>query len=121
MSPSLASRYLGLELRNPLVASSSPMTADLEHLRRLDEAGVGAVVLPSLFQEEIEHDELAVHGLHEHGAESFYEATSYQPDLGSYDLTGRVIAITGPTSGLGMAAAEQFAAQGATLVLVARN
>jgi dihydroorotate dehydrogenase (fumarate) len=49
----LRTRYLGLELRSPLVASSSPLTGSLEGLRRLEAAGAGAVVLPSLFEEEL--------------------------------------------------------------------
>lgn len=48
--------YLGLSLRNPLIASASPQNAELDHLRRLDEAGIGAVVLPSVFQEQLEAD-----------------------------------------------------------------
>ena len=51
MNP-LASTYLGLELRSPIVASPSPITGRIESLLRLEEAGVGAVVLPSLFEEE---------------------------------------------------------------------
>jgi dihydroorotate dehydrogenase (fumarate) len=49
----LHTRYLGLELRSPLVASASPLTGSLEDLRRLEKAGAGAVVLPSLFQEQL--------------------------------------------------------------------
>jgi dihydroorotate dehydrogenase (fumarate) len=49
----LRTRYLGLELRSPLVASSSPLTGSLDGLRRLEAAGAGAVVLPSLFEEEL--------------------------------------------------------------------
>ena len=49
----LRTRYLGLELRSPLVASSSPLTGSLEGLARLEAAGAGAVVLPSLFEEEL--------------------------------------------------------------------
>ena len=49
----LRTRYLGMELRSPLVASSSPLTGSLDGLRRLEAAGAGAVVLPSLFEEEI--------------------------------------------------------------------
>ncbi len=48
----LRSRYLGLDLRSPLVASASPLTGTIDGLRRLEEAGVAAVVLPSLFEEE---------------------------------------------------------------------
>jgi dihydroorotate dehydrogenase (fumarate) len=49
----LRTRYLGLELQSPLVASSSPLTGSLDGLRRLEAAGAGAVVLPSLFEEEL--------------------------------------------------------------------
>ncbi|GAB3394400.1 beta/alpha barrel domain-containing protein [Azotobacter armeniacus] len=50
----LTTTYLGLSLRNPLIASASPQNAELDHLRRLDDAGIGAVVLPSVFQEQLE-------------------------------------------------------------------
>jgi len=50
----LTTSYLGLRLRNPLIASASPQNAELDHLRRLDDAGIGAVVLPSVFQEQLE-------------------------------------------------------------------
>ena len=49
----LRTRYLGLELQSPLVASSSPLTGSLDGLRKLEAAGAGAVVLPSLFEEEL--------------------------------------------------------------------
>ena len=49
----LRTRYLGLELQSPLVASASPLTGSLDGLRRLEVAGAGAVVLPSLFEEEL--------------------------------------------------------------------
>jgi dihydroorotate dehydrogenase (fumarate) len=54
----LHTRYLGLELRSPLVASSSPLTGSLDGLRRLEGAGAGAVVLPSLFEEELAPEEV---------------------------------------------------------------
>jgi dihydroorotate dehydrogenase (fumarate) len=57
----LRTRYLGLELRSPLVASSSPLTGSLDGLRRLEAAGAGAVVLPSLFEEDL-NEELARSG-----------------------------------------------------------
>ncbi|HWD47223.1 MAG TPA: dihydroorotate dehydrogenase, partial [Actinomycetota bacterium] len=50
----LRTRYLGLELRSPLVASASPLTGSLDGLAKLEAAGAGAVVLPSLFEEELE-------------------------------------------------------------------
>jgi hypothetical protein len=52
----LRTRYLGMDLQSPLVASSSPLTGSLDGLRRLEAAGAGAVVLPSLFEEELAPD-----------------------------------------------------------------
>jgi dihydroorotate dehydrogenase (fumarate) len=82
--PDLRSRYLGLSLRTPLVASSSPLTGDLDSLRRLEDAGIAAVVLPSLFEEEITHASLAVHGALEAGAGTFAEALDYHPERADY-------------------------------------
>jgi dihydroorotate dehydrogenase (fumarate) len=53
----LTTRYLGLMLKNPLVASASPLTFDLGNLRRLEDCGAAAVVLPSIFEEQIEAEE----------------------------------------------------------------
>ena len=50
----LTTRYLGLALKNPLVASASPLTSDLGNLRRLEDCGAAAVLLPSIFEEQIE-------------------------------------------------------------------
>ncbi len=85
MSVDLATTYLGLELKNPLVASSSPMTGTLDGLRSLEEAGVAAVVLPSLFEEQIEHEAMEMQRVMERGAESFAEALSgYFPEFDDY-------------------------------------
>ena len=56
MSVELSTSYLGLKLANPLVISACPLTADVDRLRRLEQAGAAAAVLPSLFEEQIEHD-----------------------------------------------------------------
>ena len=77
----LASGYLGLTLRSPLVASPSPATGRLDSLLRLDDAGVGAVVLPSLFEEEVEAEALTFHERREAGAGVFGEAVDYFPDV----------------------------------------
>jgi dihydroorotate dehydrogenase (fumarate) len=82
--PDLSTRYLGLELSSPLVASSSPLTRDLDSLRRLEDAGAGAVVLPSLFEEEIAFESQEVDRMLETHAESFAEATSFFPELEDY-------------------------------------
>jgi dihydroorotate dehydrogenase (fumarate) len=68
----LRTRYLGMELRSPLVASSSPLTGSLDGLRRLEAAGVGAVVLPSLFEEEL--GDAAPRPGPEHGGQAGYGA-----------------------------------------------
>ncbi|HEY5696347.1 MAG TPA: dihydroorotate dehydrogenase-like protein [Acidimicrobiales bacterium] len=81
----LTTTYLGLPLRCPLVASSSPATGDLEGLRHLDEAGIGAVVLPSLFEEQIVQEALEVDRMLATGAEAFAEATDYFPELDDYN------------------------------------
>jgi dihydroorotate dehydrogenase (fumarate) len=81
----LTTTYLGMELRSPIVASSSPLTGQLATLRQLDDAGVGAVVLPSLFEEQLDHDALAVDAMLHTGAESFAEATTFFPELDDYN------------------------------------
>jgi dihydroorotate dehydrogenase (fumarate) len=81
VSIDLRTRYLGLELRNPVVAAASPMTASVDSLRRLEEAGVGAVVLPSLFEEQIEHEEMAAHNLMLQGTEVSPEARGFFPEV----------------------------------------
>ena len=78
---SLESMYLGLTLRSPLVASPSPTTGKLDTLMRLDDAGVGAVVLPSLFEEEVESESITMFERMEAGSGVFGEATDYFPDL----------------------------------------
>ena len=74
MSADLTTRYLGLNLANPVVASPSPLTGDSDDLRGLEDAGVAAVVLPSVFEEEIEHDAAVLHELDVAGSGSFAEA-----------------------------------------------
>lgn len=81
MSVDLATRYLGLELAHPVVAAASPMTGSIDSLKRLEDAGVAAVVLPSLFEEQIEHDEMAAHNLMLYGAELSPEAQGFFPEL----------------------------------------
>ena len=60
----LRTRYLGLELQSPLVASASPLTGSLDSLRKLEAAGAGAVVLPSLFEEELAEEAPQPHAGH---------------------------------------------------------
>jgi len=81
MNADLRTRYLGLELRNPIVAAASPMTSSIDSLKRLEAAGVAAVVLPSLFEEQIEHEEMATHNLMLYGAELSPEARGFFPEV----------------------------------------
>jgi dihydroorotate dehydrogenase (fumarate) len=84
MSVDLRTRYLGLELKHPIVASASPLTSSIESLKRLQDAGVAAVVLPSLFEEQIEHEEMATHNLMMSGTELSPEAHGFFPDMENY-------------------------------------
>jgi len=85
MSADLRSRYLGLELKNPIVASASPLTGSIDSLKRLEDAGVAAVVLPSLFEEQIEHEEMATHDLMLSGSEMSPEASGFFPEMQNYN------------------------------------
>ncbi len=81
----LSTRYLGLELANPIVASASPLTGRLDTLHALEQAGAAAVVLPSLFEEQIEHDAMALHQGLDFGADQHGEVFGgYFPDLDTY-------------------------------------
>jgi dihydroorotate dehydrogenase (fumarate) len=82
----LTSSYLGLTLRTPVVASPGPVTGDPDQWRRLDEAGVGAIVLPSLFEEEIEYESWWVSDLLEEGHGLFAEASDYLPEFEDYAI-----------------------------------
>jgi dihydroorotate dehydrogenase (fumarate) len=81
MSVDLRTPYLGLELKHPIVASASPLTGSVDSLKRLQDAGVAAVVLPSLFEEQIEHEEMAAHNLMLYGAELSPEAHGFFPEM----------------------------------------
>ena len=81
----LKTRYLGLDLRNPLVASAGPLTHEVEQMQRLEDAGIGAVVMPSLFEEQLRLEAETLDHYLEHGGESFAEALSYFPDLNNYN------------------------------------
>ena len=87
MSADLSTTYLGLRLKNPLVISACPLTAQIEQLRRLEEAGAAAAVLPSLFAEQIEHDGDEIARVYDFHADSFAESLTYFPDEQDY-ITG---------------------------------
>lgn len=85
MTVDLSTQYLGLALANPIVASASPLTATVDSLKRLQDAGVAAVVLPSLFEEQIEHEEMATHNLMLYGAELSPEARGFFPEMKAHE------------------------------------
>ena len=82
----LTTSYMGFLLRSPIVASASPLCDSLENIRRFEESGVGAVVLPSLFEEQLEVETDAVHSDLSRGAESYPESLNYFPNLQNYNL-----------------------------------
>lgn len=82
----LSTTYMGLKLRNPLVASSSPLSHKVDSIRRLEEAGTGAVVMYSLFEEQITIESQQLDYFLTHGTESYAEALSYFPDLEHYNV-----------------------------------
>jgi dihydroorotate dehydrogenase (fumarate) len=83
MTVDLTTRYLGLTLRSPIVASAAPHNNEPDTAARLERAGVGAIVLPSLFEEEILAEELGLNRSLEQGTEAFAEALSYFPAVDS--------------------------------------
>lgn len=84
----LHTEYLGLELRNPVVLSACPLSEDTAMLRELEDAGIGAVVLRSLFEEQIESEAMELHGLLEEWSDSYLEAQSFFPPLVNDFRTG---------------------------------
>lgn len=82
----LATRYLGLDLPSPLVASAGPLNGAIDNLRRLEDMGAGAVVLPSIFEEQVEGEERLIEELITAGTESYSEALSYFPAQAAYAM-----------------------------------
>ena len=82
----LTTKYLGFTLKNPLVASASPLCENVENLQRLEQQGIAAVVLPSLFEEQLHLESVALDSDLHRGAESFGEALSYFPEMEDYNL-----------------------------------
>jgi dihydroorotate dehydrogenase (fumarate) len=82
----LTTTYLGLPLKNPLVASASPLSKKIDSVRRLADAGIAAVVLYSLFEEQITHDSRELDHYLTRGTNTYAEALSYFPDLEHYNI-----------------------------------
>lgn len=90
MKVDLSTKYLSLTLASPLVASAGPLTGTVDSLRQLEQAGISAAVMPSLFEEQITHYEREVNNLYEYQAYAFAESLTYFPEMEDYN--------TGPKS-----------------------
>jgi dihydroorotate dehydrogenase (fumarate) len=82
----LTTTYMGLKLKNPLVPSASPLSRDIDTIKLMEEKGAAAVILESLFEEQIAHERAELNYFLSHGTESFAEALSYFPEPESYDF-----------------------------------
>jgi dihydroorotate dehydrogenase (fumarate) len=80
----LSTTYMGIKLRHPIVPSASPLSANLDDIRRMEDAGAAAVTLHSLFEEQIEFEAESLSHFLEHGTYSFAEALTYFPPLHEY-------------------------------------
>lgn len=82
----LSTTYLGLKLKNPLVASASPLSKKVDTVKELEDAGVSAVVMYSLFEEQITHESHALDYFLNRGSESYAEAMTYFPEMENYNI-----------------------------------
>jgi dihydroorotate dehydrogenase (fumarate) len=86
-SPDLSTSYLGFKLANPLIVSASPLGHSLDNLEQMEDAGAAAVVLPSLFEEQILHESHELDYLMSHGTYSYAEALTHFPEPPRLELT----------------------------------
>lgn len=94
----LRTTYMGMELKTSIVASSSPLAGSVANIKRLEDAGASAVVLFSLFEEQLKHDSAAMEHLMTAGTESFAESLSYFPEVDDYTVRSRYL--SGPAAAL---------------------
>ena len=85
-----STQYLGLKLSGPIVVSSTPLSESLDNIRRMEDAGASAIVLMSLFEEQLELESRALDEDLSRGTESFAESLDYLPDLNDYRMTHEV-------------------------------
>jgi len=83
----LTTTYMGLKLKNPVVPSASPLSRKIDDIKLMEDAGAGAVVLYSLFEEQIEMDASQLGHLLDHGAQGLADATAYFPAANDYART----------------------------------
>ncbi len=98
----LTTRYLGLPLAHPIVAAASPLTATVDGMRRLEDAGAAAVVMTSLYEEQIRAEDTAYARFTDHGSYSQAETGSYFPELADYDggVSGHLETLRGAVEAL---------------------
>ncbi len=82
----LTTTYMGLTLKNPIVPSASPLSQELDQIRKMEDAGASAIVMYSLFEEQITHQSHQLDHYLSYGAESFAEALNYFPDMQQYHI-----------------------------------
>jgi dihydroorotate dehydrogenase (fumarate) len=82
----ITTKYLGMELRSPLVVSASPLTEDVVNFKKMEDAGAGAIVMHSLFEEQIVLEEKALHFSATEGDNLYAESTSFFPNIDEYRL-----------------------------------
>jgi dihydroorotate dehydrogenase (fumarate) len=82
----LTTNYLGLRLRTPLVVAASPLSEEIDNIKKMEDAGAGAVVLYSLFEEQLRQDRVELHHHLEHGTFSYPEALTYFPEPEQFHL-----------------------------------
>ncbi|MCC8991223.1 MAG: dihydroorotate dehydrogenase-like protein [Streptococcus sp.] len=82
----LTTTYMGMKLKHPIIASSSPLSGNVASIKRLEDAGASAVVMFSLFEEQLKHDTAALEHLMTAGTESFAESLSYFPEIDDYTV-----------------------------------
>ncbi len=80
----LHTTYMGMKLEHPIIASASPLSEDVDNIKRMEDAGAAAVVMFSLFEEQLKHEAAAMEHFMAHGTESFAEALSYLPTIEEY-------------------------------------
>jgi dihydroorotate dehydrogenase (fumarate) len=82
----LSTKYLGQTLKSPLIASASPLSEDINNIRKMEDAGIGAVVLYSLFEEQLRLEQEEYNFVTSQGTDAFAESLSYFPDIHDYKL-----------------------------------
>ncbi len=82
----LTTRYLGMKLRSPLVVSASPLSEEVDNIRRMEDAGAAAVVMHSLFEEQIRHEKFELHHHLSYTADTFAEALDFFPEPEEFNV-----------------------------------